>query len=299
VTDAARVVSVSASNPPRALRAVRVEFADADVVQVPINVFQVFFVRLAYRGPLVAGVGPGIQPQWPYRQFGRLLGIDKKIKVHEQDRRWERSGYDTAVCTATIDTDRFFPYDGDRRASIRDELNIPMDATVYLYVGELRESKGAELVDELSALTRENELVVVVGDGPLRSRFEGRSDLRYEGFVDNDRMPDYINAADIVLGPRRADNTSNIGLESIACGTPYITTAEGYIRDLFEDRDAYVWAERTPEDVLATARGLVEDAEAYQAQVERGRSTIAEMPLTLDQALELHLQVYEELAASR
>ena len=295
----AEVRPISLSEPLSTLSTAKEAFADADLVHVPINTYQVLFVRSVYRGPLVAGVGPGIQPSYAHRAFGRLLGIDTKIKVHEGDRRWDAFGYETAVCTATIDPDVFYPYDETRRNELRSERDLG-DATVVLYVGKLSEEQGAHLVSEMARLTRDDESIryIVAGDGPLADRFENRDDLTFEGFVDNKTTPDLYNVADVTVAPRRFDNTSNVGLESIACGTPMVTTAGGSIVDLFEDRGTYVWAdERTAESVLEAVRELTGDPDYYDAQVQRGLDVFEEMNLTIDSALELHCAVYEEVAS--
>ena len=295
VSEQAYVREISLQHPVRTCKTTNDAFSSVDVVQVPINIYQVLFVRLFYDGPLVAGVGPGIQPTRRHRLLGKFLGIDKKFIVHDQLTGWEEYGYDTEIVTATIDRERFYPYSEDKIAKVREELGFSEETDIVLYVGRLSEDNGAHLVDKMASLSDEEDEIcfVVVGVGPLEDRFEGRSDLRYEGFVANDEMPKYYNAADVTVGPRKRDNTSNVGLESIACGTPYVTTAEAYIRDLFGE--TYVWAERTSESILETVQHLLSDEDFYEAQVERGLDTMEERPLTLDSALQIHLSVYEEL----
>lgn len=293
----ADVQKVSLRNPLKLLLQTRNAFADADVVHVPINIYQVLFTRLVYHGPLVAGVGPGIQNSLFHRLLGRLLGIDIKIQKEERETQWEKLGYETASVTATIDESHFYQYDADRIRELRSERGIESDETVMLYVGELTEGQGAHLVDQMARLTAEDShRFIVAGAGPLANRFENHDNLTFEGFVDNKAMPALYNIADVTVAPRESDVTSNVGLESIACGTPVITTATGKIERLFRDRGTYVWAERTPEAVLETVDELVSDPERYRSQVERGFQTMADMELTLDSAIETHLSVYERLA---
>ncbi|MDQ2056438.1 glycosyltransferase [Halobellus sp. H-GB7] len=297
VSDRAEAIEISLRNIIRAAWLTRRMFSDVDVVQVPINIYQVLFVRFFYSGPLVAGVGPGIQPTHRHRLLGRLLGIDKKITVHDKVTIWGESGYSTEPVTATINRNVFYPFDSEERKRTRHELGLNDDADVILYVGELNKEYGAEIIGEMAKLASEDDTLkfIVVGDGKLRENFEDRDDLRYEGFVDNNQLPIYYNAADITVGPRKTDVTSNVGLESIACGTPFITTADGYIKEFFEDRKTYVWAERTPEKVLNTAKSLLENDKEYKRQVERGLNTFDDMSLTLESAIDTHIKVYDEL----
>lgn len=298
ITSAVDIEEVSLSNPIQTLLTTRRAFRDADVVQVPINIYQVLFVRLVYFGPLVAGVGPGIQNSLFHRILGRFLGIDVKIQKEESETQWEGLGYDTASVTATIDRSNFYQYDEERIQKLRNERGIDEDQTVVLYVGELTEGQGAALVDEMARMRKDDDSIrfIVAGAGPLEDTFRDRTNLSFEGFVDNKAMPDLYNIADVTAATRKYDVTSNVGLESIACGTPVITTASGKIERIFKTRGTYVWADRTPDAVLDTITELVSDPEYYSAQVDRGFLAFDEMDLTLDKAVETHLAVYERLA---
>lgn len=284
---------ISIASPVSLIKTARSTFSKVDVVQVPINIWQVAFVRSVYLGPLIAGVGPGIQPEWYYKKFGKILGIDRKIVVH-RGTNWEQEGYEIAVCTATINREHFYPYEDSRIGSLRREENLSREAEVVLYVGKLSESYGAKLVSKMAQINDDREYIVI-GDGPLQDEFKNRSDIRYKGYVDNKRLPQYYNLADVTVGPRKGDNTSNVGLESIACGTPFITTADGFIREFAEDDGAYVWADRTPKDVIAKVNELLSEESFYDSQVQNGLKFIEERPLTLESAVKTHQDVYKSV----
>jgi len=243
----------------------------------------------------VAGVGPGIQVEWYYRYFGRLLGIDRKIVVRE-DGGWERFGYETTECTATINREIFYPYETEKSQGVRGNLNIHHDENVILYVGELTESYGVKLATEAAALDNESTWIVI-GDGPLRSEIESNPNVRYEGYVNNQELPNYYNAADVTVGPRSSDGTSNVGLESIACGTPFITTATGYIQEFAVEPGVYIYSERTAEALRDVITELLNDEERYSDQVQRGLEFINKNPLTLESAIDIHLEVYNDLTS--
>lgn len=292
------VVNVDIRNPASVFWSVRRHLTDCDVVHVPINVYQVAFVRAGYWGPLVAGIGPGLQKDRRHRLLLRLTAIDARVRTVEGRHKLPPIE-PIATCTATIDTDLFYPYTSEECEAAREQLSLPADDRVLLYVGTVSEEQGAGLVDSMAEMyTRSDTTIVVVGDGPLSDRMASNEKIRYEGFVPNRELPVYYNAADLTLGPRLKDVTSNVGLESIACGTPFISTAAGPIRSVFlyED-DIYCWADRTPQDVWETAHGLLDDKEAYERYVERGLDAIAERPVTLDRALSVHEDLYMTLVA--
>lgn len=291
------VVEVDIRNPVSVFRSVRRYLTDCDVVHVPINVYQVAFVRAGYRGPLVAGIGPGLQSDRRHRLLLRMLDIDARIKTFERQFELPINGL-TATVTGTIDTASFYPYTPEECVAARERLEIPTDDRVLLYVGELNEPQGARLVDSMAdRFTRPDTTIVVAGGGPLADRMAVNEHIQFEGFVPNKQLPTYYNAADVTLGPRRNDVTSNVGLESIACGAPFITTATGTIRSLFlYEEDIYCWADRTPDGVWRTAQSLLDDEAAYEGYVRRGLEAIAKRPLTLERALSVHEELYTTLA---
>ncbi|QUO46918.1 glycosyltransferase family 4 protein [Halorubrum ruber] len=295
VTEEANILKINLNKPVDLFQNTKTVFTNTDVAHVPINIWQVAFVRLFYSGPLVAGVGPGIQVESYYQHLGKFLGINRLIVVHE-GREWKKFGYKTTICTATIDREIFHPYTENRIDKVRNELGISQDSKVVLYVGELTNHYGAELISETASFNDEF-IYIVIGEGPLRSDIEENPNVRYEGYVNNRELPYYYNAADVTIGPRLSDVTSNVGLESIACGTPFITTATGYIQEFAVEPGAYIYSKRTAEALHETIVELLNDKERYSDQVQRGLGFIDSNPLTLDSAIETHLEVYDELTS--
>lgn len=298
--DVHRLIDTGPTDLVSLYRSTRREFADVDLVHVPVNMYQALFVRTAYSGPFVAG--PGMQHDTRYRYLAKLIGIDKIVETHEfVAQLWEKQNVDTTYIYPCIDESVFRPYDEERVAGIRSDLGIPDDHDVLLYVGSLSEFKGAHLVDEMATELDETETLVVVGDGDLRDRFEDREDLMYEGFVENRRLPRYYNVADVTLVPSRAESFSIVSLESVACGTPVVTTTGDHctMYKLFHDRGTYVWAdERTAPAILDAVRSVLSDPDRYRDQVETGFATIDEMNLTMADNLQQQLAVYEEVVGS-
>jgi glycosyltransferase involved in cell wall biosynthesis len=297
---ASNAVPISIRNPISVLRKIRRYLADCDVVHVPINLYQVCFVRTRYHGPLVAGIGPGLQSERRHKFLARVAGIDARIRTHRHQFELPIDGF-TARCTATINTDIFRPYSAEERMDAREELAISDVEAVLLYVGYLSREQGARLIDQMAETQlRADTTMLVVGSGPLADRMRDNNSIRFDGFVENKKLPMYYNIADFTIGPRRNDVTSNVGLESIACGTPFISTADGPIRSLFlHENNIYVWADRTPQDVWQTAQSLLNNQEAYEQQVQRGLNAIVERPVTLNNAIELIEEVYLTLVSNK
>lgn len=276
---------------------------NCDVVHVPVNVFQLAYVATLGIGPRVAGAG--IQHELRYRYLTRLLGVERMIETHEFiAEEWRSSGVPATHIYPAVNTEIFHPADSasDETTALRQRLGIPESQDMVLFVGELKPLKGAELMSGLARRLQDDEIsVVVVGDGDQRHLFENRSDLIFEGFVENGDLPPYYRAADVTVVPSKNESFSIVSLESIASGTPVVTTTSETctMSRLFRDRGTYVWADRNPVAVEKSVRGLLDDTDRYEKQVNSGFETIEEMGLSISDALEKYIDVYESAANNR
>lgn len=298
--DVHRILSPTSLVDPRTAFKTRRLLSDCDIVHVPVNVFQLAYVSALGLGPRVAGAG--IQHEPRYRLLTRVLGIERMIETHEFiAREWQSSGVPATYIYPAVNTDIFRPpnTDSGEPAALRSRLEIPEHHDMVLFVGELKPLKGAEVVSELARRLQDDDIsVVVVGDGERRHLFENRSDLIFEGFVENNDLPPYYRAADVTVVPSENESFSIVSLESIASGTPVVTTTSETctMSRLFRERDTYVWTDRNAEAVAASVRDLLSDSEEYQRQVERGFETIDEMGLSISDALNKYINVYETVA---
>ena len=137
-----------------------------------------------------------------------------------------------------VDPDRFRPGD---RAALRTALGLPPDAPVLLTVGSLVERKGFHrviaLLPELRA--RHPGLLYLVVGGPsaegnyaqeLREQVRSlglEETVRFEGPKGPEELPAYYGAADLFVLATGNEGWCNGLMESLACGTPVVTTDVG------------------------------------------------------------------------
>jgi phosphatidyl-myo-inositol dimannoside synthase len=141
-----------------------------------------------------------------------------------------------------VDTDRFYP--GCGGAEVRKELGIAADAPVVVCTARMVKRKGQDtLLKAWPAVLRDvpNALLLLVGDGPHRSRVEqlaqrlGVADsVIFTGSVPWEEMPAYTDAGDVFAMPCRtrlfgleAEAFGIVFLEAAACGLPVIAGDSG------------------------------------------------------------------------
>ena len=144
------------------------------------------------------------------------------------------------------DLARFRPA-ADRR-QVRAELGLPLDRPLLLTVRNLEARMGLDtLVDALAILARRapDVLLLIGGAGSRRASLESQvaaagldKHVTFLGFVADDELPRYYQAADaFVLPTRELEGFGLVTVEALACGTPVLGTRVGATPELLEPLD--------------------------------------------------------------
>jgi glycosyltransferase involved in cell wall biosynthesis len=135
------------------------------------------------------------------------------------------------------------------QASCRNMLGIEPASFVLLYVGGMDIYHDLDSVlAALAQVTVPSLELHIVGDGEDRKRYEefarrAQVPVRFHGTVSNDRVPEFIAAADLCLAPYRNNAFPNKSVcfstlkipEYMACGRPVVSIPSGHIRKLIRD----------------------------------------------------------------
>jgi glycosyltransferase involved in cell wall biosynthesis len=168
--------------------------------------------------------------QWTSRLVSRRA--DAIVLVSEAMRpRLPRKTWPKATVVPTgINLERFHPMD---KVACRKELGLAEDKRVVLFGGD------PDRTD------KRYELAVAAIELVKRQVF---CELLVARKVSHDRMPVYINAADVVLLCSTHEGSPNIVKEALACNRPVVSTAVGDVRErLSKARGSHVVDHGTPE----------------------------------------------------
>ncbi|NHN60105.1 MULTISPECIES: glycosyltransferase family 4 protein [Halorussus] len=175
-------------------------------------------------------------PEWLFDMYLRTLGrwtfnsADVVFCYTAEDKHRVRNfgvRTDIEVIANGIDQTRFTP-DGPES-----DL-VDADGPIVLFVGRLVEGKRPvdllEAVAQLRSAHPDVELYIC-GDGPLHTELAqraGKLDIRdavtFLGHVSYDEMPKVYRASDVLALPSRAEGLPRTVLESLASGTPAVTS---------------------------------------------------------------------------
>ena len=164
-----------------------------------------------------------------------------------------------------VDTRRFQPGDS---AAARQELALPRDGQVVLFVGNLLPIKNPVLLVDAHAevcrqRTERRTHLVIVGGGPLGQHIRRRADAAGFGervWLAGRKSPlevaRYLQAADVLALSSRNEGVPNVVLEAFAAGLPVVSTRVGGIPEvLCHD---YLGKLVEPGHAGALAAGLIE-----------------------------------------
>ena len=205
---------------------------------------------LASRAPLVVtahgrdvrniGQIPGIRAATRYvvRRAAALIAVSDYLRRELEAKVPEARGK-THVVDSGVDLERF------------PELPSPDGETRFLFVGSLTPRKNvvrlANAVERLDDAT-----LTVVGDGPLRTRLEGRPKITLAGPVPHDDLPGFLAEAHVVCQPSLIEPFGQALLEGMASGRSVVATKIGGPPE-FVPPGAGVLVDPTDEEALVRA----------------------------------------------
>ena len=241
-----------------------------DVVYAHFLVPAGLIAALAVRAPLVVtahgrdvrniGAIPGVAAATALvvRRAAAVICVSDYLRVELETKLPESHGK-VEVVSSGVDRDRFAV------------SAAPAGPPGFLCVGALDERKNVvRLADAFSRLGEGT--LTFAGDGPLRSRLEGRDRVRLLGRVPHDEIPQLLADCRVLAQPSLVEPLGQALLEAMACGRSVVATRIGGPPE-FVTPEAGVLVD--PLDVEALARGL-EQAVGLPCPNDAAREATAE-----------------------
>lgn len=178
-----------------------------------------------------------------------------------------------------VDLSRFYPIPPDES---KEYVGIPEETRMLLFVGRIEPLKGIETLLKALALIQQGSglgerlcLAIIGGevegrtgdeDDEMSHLFElckkyGLDDLvTFLGKQDQDSLPYYYSAAELVVMPSHYESFGMVALESMACGTPVVASQVGGLAHLVDDGvTGYQVPVEDPQALSERITGLLED----------------------------------------
>ncbi len=161
----------------------------------------------------------------------------------------------------------FEKFQGLSKELIRKKFSFASNDLILIYVGRFRKEKGhIYLIESMRHIKQEiNEVrLILCGDGPeeeemrnLVKKFGLEGTVQFFGKVTNERIPEFLAAADIFILPSLTEGFPNVLLEAMASGLPIITTdVDGVSEIIQEGNNGYIIPPRSPEKIAEAVINL-------------------------------------------
>lgn len=159
---------------------------------------------------------------------------------------------------------------GKSKTECRKQLGIPADKVVVVTVATLIIEKGVrELLAALRALDSQNVVGVILGGGPLLKEVQSVPNVIAVGAVANERVPDYLAAADVFVLPSYSEGMPTVLVEAGAMRLPVVGSAVGGIPELLGDDRGWLIPSRSSEAIVGGISTILADRECASYRASR------------------------------
>jgi D-inositol-3-phosphate glycosyltransferase len=178
------------------------------------------------------------------RNCDRILVATDKEKDHLMQ-HYGASSEIIGVVPCGVNLDLFRPLN---KAVARQQLGFAQDEFIVLFVGRFAPVKGIKrLMAAMVQLQHYQRLRLLIVGGGGHHTLEAKSLLRlsrelsihdlvtFVGRVEQDRLPPYYSAADVLVVPSHYESFGLVALESLASGTPVVATKVGAMETILRE----------------------------------------------------------------
>jgi len=294
-------------------RAIRERMGSFDLLQVFDPYYSLPAARLAGAGPLVVRMGahPVEDIASRYGAPGRLLAqtlnpwlyAGTTVVVNAAHLRGAFPGRPVVCIPNGVDCDRFHAPRDPERARI--QLGLPAEVPIAVFTGKIIPRKN---VEDLYWLAREIPALHILLVGNDREEYYGdryhlaiRSEfsdvvprVHAVGEIPMERVPTYLEAADVFVFPSRLEGMPNSILEAWAAGLPVVAADTIAHREILGVGTGLLYSDRP--GLKAQVAGLLADPTRARSMGQAGRLHVREH-FGMEAAARRYLQLYEQIVA--
>ena len=211
-----------------------------------------------------------------------------------------------------VDVSHFYPIPADEAKLY---VGLKPEDRMVLFVGRIEPLKGVDtLIQAMSCLqlkeTKRPVHLAIIGGDPGASPEEMSAEMArlqklcddlgldqsvvFLGQRDQDKLPYYYSAAEVVVMPSHYESFGMVALEAMACGTPVIASEVGGLAYLVRDGETgFTIPDQEPEELCDKISWLLNDQELHKTM--SARAVEYAQDYAWDKIAEQILEVYEGL----
>jgi D-inositol-3-phosphate glycosyltransferase len=203
------------------------------------------------------------------------------------------------------------------------EVGIPCGDKTILFVGRIEPLKGIDTMLRAMALIQErypeavtNTCMAIIGGDPwaedpdeemarlqaLRHELDIHDLVTFLGSRDQDILPNYYAAAEMVIMPSHYESFGMVALEAMAMGTPVIASDVGGLAFLVKDGvNGFHVPSRDPEALAERIYTLLTDPNCRDSLGRQAREYAQQFawPIIVERMMEVYENVLQEFPAAK
>ncbi|HEY45407.1 MAG: glycosyl transferase [Anaerolineae bacterium SM23_ 63] len=210
-----------------------------------------------------------------------------------------------------VDTSHFYPIPDDEA---KEYIGVPCHDRMLLFVGRIEPLKGIDtLIEAVGILHKEGILdrhpfcLAVIGGDTHSSREQMTAEMErlhamrdslgildlitFLGKRDQDTLPYYYSAAEVVVVPSHYESFGLVALEAMACGTPVVASETGGLAFLVRDGETGFHVPTADPEALAEKLRLIIQDDDLRAQLGRQAAEYAQAyswSMVVEQVIDLY-----------
>ncbi|HEC92200.1 MAG TPA: glycosyltransferase family 4 protein, partial [Candidatus Atribacteria bacterium] len=189
----------------------------------------------------------------------------------------------------------FHPMDRD---FARKTVDIEFDGKIVLYVGSYMPVKGIEyLLKAALTLLEKNKNLVFIFIGRGFEKMSGmHSNIKVIGPIEHEKIPFWLNSADLLVLPSLSEGRPNILLEAMACKTPILSTKVGGIPEIVKDNYNGILIPPKRSDLLEEKISIILENEGLLKKIgENGLRFIEKNNLYWEEIAKKVVRIYRKM----
>ena len=140
----------------------------------------------------------------------------------------------------------------------REQLNLPQDAFIIVFVGWFIERKGPQRVAEaIKQIQGEPVYSLFIGKGEQEPVCDN---ILFKGALPHDKVPLYLNAADVFVLPTLHEGCCNAVVEAMACGLPVVSSNLPFNWDVLDETNSIMVDPNSIDKLADAIRALRDDS---------------------------------------
>lgn len=191
----------------------------------------------------------------------------------------------------SIDSNLFYKKD---KKKLRRQYGFDENAFIVAFTGWYTPMKGAGVL---------SKAIDILADRDIKSFFIGSTrsgaidetpscdGVLHTGRLPHDKIPDYLNMADVFVLPTLAEGSSNAIIEAMACGLPIVSSNLPFNWDVLNENNSIMVNPKNV-DEIASAIALLKDNPKKREQMSKAALETA-LGLTIDKRAEKILSFIE------